>query len=148
MPRSYSARAKNMKGNIDIEGAEEIMAVLEDMGSEAVEILDQAARKGAEIVLADARRRAPVDTGELKSSLVLKSGTKQGGGDIGKINKKIKGVYYVTRQSGKARHFAPVELGTKERSATPYLRPAVDENQKKISDTVTKEISRAVGKVR
>lgn len=148
MTRSYSARAKKVKGGIDIEGAEEIMDLLEEMGDAALNALDQAAKKGAEIVLAAAKRKAPVDTGELRDSLTLKSGTKKQGGDIENINRKIKGAYYVTRESGKARHFAPVELGTKERPATPYLRPAVDENLKKISDTVTQEISKAVGKAR
>ena len=148
MARSYSARAKKIKGGIDIEGAEEIMDLLKEMDGAALAVLDQAAKKGAQIVLNDAKRRAPVDTGELRSSLILKSGTKKQGGDIEKINRKIKGVYYVTRESGKARHFAPVELGTKKRPATPYLRPAVDENMNKISEAVTDEISRAVGKAR
>ncbi|GEM_PF-1873971 len=148
MARSYSARAKKMKGGIDVVGAEEIMDLLKEMSDAAENALDQAAKKGAEIVLSAAKRKAPVDTGELRSSLVLKSGTKKQGGDIENINRKIKGAYYVTRESGKARHFAPVELGTKKRSATPYLRPAVDENLKKISDTVTREISKAVGKAR
>jgi len=52
-------------------------------------------------------------------------------------------------EHGKKEYYGKfVELGTKKQPAKPFLRPAVDENKKQISEAVTEEIGRAVGKVR
>jgi hypothetical protein len=61
-------------------------------------------KKVAEIVLSDAKLKAPVVYRRIRSSLTKKRRNQKQGGDERNINRKIKGVYYVTKESGKARH--------------------------------------------
>ena len=136
MARSYSARAKKVKA--EVEGAEEIIKLLKEMGQNAENVLSKAAEAGGRIALSDAIRRCPVGkTGNLKSNLHLETGkSTQYKADARVLPGKEE--YYGTF----------VELGTKNQPAQPFLRPAVDENKEKISEKVTSELSRAVGKAR
>jgi HK97 gp10 family phage protein len=136
MARSYSARAKKVKAKV--EGAEEIIKLLKEMGQNAENVLSQAAEAGGKIALSDAKRRCPVGkTGNLKSNLKLETG------------KKTSTKAFVKVLPGKDEYYGTfVELGTKKQPAQPFLRPAVDENKEKISEKVTSELSRAVGKAR
>lgn len=135
MARAYTARAKKLYAAV--EGAEEVIKLLEDMGQKAEEVLAGAAEAGGKIALAEARRRCPVKTGRLRASLELKQGKKT----PARANVRI--------EHGKKEYYGKfVELGTKKQPARPFLRPAMDENKKQISDAVTEEIGRAVGRVR
>jgi hypothetical protein len=51
---------------------DEVIKLVQDMGDAAAAALDKASRAGADIVLAQAKQRAPVDTGKLRDSLILK----------------------------------------------------------------------------
>lgn len=130
-----SVKAKKVKTYI--EGVDDVIKTLVDMGDAAADVLDSAAMEGAELVLADAKRRVPVDKGKLRDSLIVKKTKVK--------NPKVKGEYTVTKKSG-AQHFAPVELGTSKMAAQPFLRPALDENMgavaKKVNDTVLKALGR------
>lgn len=94
-------------------GAEELSVKLrllrEKIGQEA---LDSALLAGAEIIAVEARRRAPIRTGYLRSS--IQASTTSSGQLYGEAQIDV-GAYY-----------GPfVELGTSRMAARPYLRPAV-----------------------
>jgi HK97 gp10 family phage protein len=130
-------RVKKLKTYI--EGLDEVLKLVEELGDAAADALDKAAKAGADIVLAAAKQKVPVDTGELRDSLILKkSKTKK---------PNIKSEYYVTKKSG-AKHFAPVELGTSKMKAQPFLRPAIDENKRNIAKTVNDEVLKAIGRIK
>jgi len=135
MARSYTARAKKLKA--EVEGAEEVVKLLEEMGQKAGEVLAKAAEAGGRVALSEARRRCPVKTGRLRASLTLTQGRKT----PARANVRI--------EHGKKEYYGKfVELGTRKQPARPFMRPAVDENKQQISEAVTEEIGRAVGRVR
>lgn len=130
-------RVRVKKLNTYIEGMDEVTKLLQDLGDTAIDALDNASKAGADIVLAEAKQKAPVDTGTLRESLILKKSKVK--------NARVKSEYFITKKSGVA-HFAPVELGTSKMRPQPFLRPAIDENKKrlakKINDTLVKELRR------
>ena len=130
-------KTRNIKTHI--EGMDEVIKLLEEMGEEAESVIDDAAKSGAQIVLKRAKQIVPVDTGVLKDSLILKKSKIK--------NAKVKSVYTVSKKSG-AKHFAPVELGTSKMKAQPFIRPAFDENLKNVASKINEEILRAIGRIR
>lgn len=130
-------KVKMKKLKTYVEGADEVIKMLGDMGDAAAGVLDDAAKAGAELVLESAKNRVPVDTGKLRDSLDLKKSKVK--------NPKIKGEYYVTKKSG-AEHFAPVELGTSKMKAQPFLRPAIDENMSEVAKKVNDVVLKALGR--
>lgn len=129
-------RVKKLKTYI--EGMDEVIKLVAELGDAAAEALDKASKAGADMVISDAKRRVPVDTGKLRDSLVLKKSR------VKKV--KVKSEYYVTKKSG-AEHFAPVELGTSKMKAQPFLRPAIDENKNSIAKKVNEEMLKAIGRI-
>ncbi len=131
-------RVRVKKLRTHIEGMDEVIKLVEQLGNAAAEALDKASTAGAEIVLAAAKQKVPVDTGLLRDSLTLKKS---------KVRKPhIKSEHVVTRGKG-VEHFAPVELGTSKMKAQPFLRPAIDENKKSVAKVVTDELLKAIGRV-
>ena len=99
--------------------------------SESVQrtVLLEAVGEGADIVLEDARDRAPRDTGDLAEGMGKAEGITEptrAAWDVGPDREQFYG-----------RH---VELGTVKSSKQPYLRPALDQNE----DQVERTIARAV----
>lgn len=129
-------RVKKLKTHI--EGMDEVLKLVAELGDAASVALDKAAKAGSEIVLSAAKEKVPVDTGELRESLILKKSRVK--------NPRIRSQYYVTKKS-KAAHFAPVELGTSKMKAQPFLRPAIDENKRSIAKTVNDEMLKAIGRI-
>ena len=128
----YSAKQKKVK--VAIEGADKIVKKLKEMDDAAGDVLMKAAMEGGKIVLEEAKRNCPVDTGTLRESLKL---TKD------KQTKKKATVKIDFDKSLK--YGTHVELGTKNQSAQPFLRGSVDENQSEINVEITDTVSDAVG---
>jgi len=82
----------------------------------------EAEKSGAEIILKNALEIVPVKTGNLKNS--------------GEIQETSDG-YAVAFMADYA---AIVEYGSSRQPAQPYLRPAIDENEKEILDAVAKVV--------
>lgn len=89
----------------DWDVVERAFATLE--GDELYAVLEA----GAEVVLARAGELIPVDTGELKGTLVIER----------EDNMPLVGAG--------TEHAEPVEFGTSKMAAQPYLRPAMDESE-------------------
>ena len=128
----YSAKQRKVK--VEIDGAEKIIKKLKAMDDAAGDVLMKAAMEGGKIVLEEAKRNCPVDTGTLRESLKL---TKD------KQTKKKATVKIDFDKSLK--YGTHVELGTKYHPAQPFLRGSVDENQSEINVEITDTVSDAVG---
>jgi HK97 gp10 family phage protein len=127
--------AKQRKIKTSVEGLNDICKLLEDMGVEASNILQQAAEAGGRIALAAAKKRCPADTGALKESLYLENSKTK--------NPQIKQEIKIA--PGKNEFYGTfVELGTSKQKAQPYMRPAVDENQHEIAKAINDEVIRAL----
>lgn len=131
--------AKQKKLKTSIEGADEVIKMLQEMGQEASSILERAADAGGKIALNAAKNLCPVKTGALKASLYLqKSKTKKP-----EIKQEVK------ISPGKKEFYGTfVELGTSKQAAQPYMRPAIDENQGEIARTINQEVLKAIGRIK
>ena len=103
----------------------------EDLLKKIDHIAEKVAGEGAELVLRDAKRLVPIETGKLKSEIDIKKSKFKGGG-------------YIVEAQGSGNYddyYASfVELGTPNKkgkrhgttAARPYLRPALHQNRKRI----------------
>ena len=130
----YSAKQRKVK--VAVEGGQKIAKDLQAMEDEAARVLMAGAKAGGNIALEDAKRNCPVDTGALKQSLHLSEDKST------KTKATVKVDYDKSLKYG-----THVELGARGRPANPFMRNAVDENQKKINDAIVAEISKAVGRI-
>lgn len=130
---SYSA--KQRKVQTTVEGANAIVKDLKAMEDAAAAVLMKAAKAGGQIALEQAKRNCPVDTGALKQSLHLTEGKATNTKATVQVDYD-KSLKYGTH----------VELGSRNRPANPFMRNAVDDNQNQINETITAELSRAVGR--
>ena len=128
----YSAKQKKVK--VAIEGADKIVKRLKEMDDAAGDVLMKAAMEGGEIVLEEAKRNCPVDTGNLRNSLKLTKDKQT------KTKATVKIDFDKTLKYG-----THVELGTKNQVAQPFLRASVDDNQNTINIEITDTVSDAVG---
>lgn len=128
----YSAKQKKVK--VNLEGKEKIVKRLKQMGEAAGNVLMESAMAGGKIALEDAKRNCPVDTGALKNSLKLSKD---------KQTKKKSTVKVDYDKDIKYGTF--VELGVRGREANPFLRNAVDSNQKNINEKIAENVAKAVG---
>ena len=128
----YSAKQKKVK--VAIEGAEKIVKKLKEMDDAAGDVLMKAAMEGGEIVLEEAKRNCPVDTGNLRNSLKLTKDKQT------KTKATVKIDFDKTLKYG-----THVELGTKNQASQPFLRASVDDNQNTINVEITDTVSDAVG---
>lgn len=88
-----------------------------DAPAQAVELVRAATTKAVIDTQAEARRRAPVDTGYLRSSITV--GLEQMGGNV-----------VVGEVTAGANYAAYVENGTTRQSPQPFMRPALEANAK------------------
>ena len=128
----YSAKQKKVK--VNLEGKEKIVKRLKQMGEAAGNVLMESAMSGGKIALEDAKRNCPVDTGALKNSLKLSKD---------KQTKKKATVKVDYDKDIKYGTF--VELGVRGKEANPFLRNAVDSNQKNINEEIAENVAKAVG---
>jgi len=112
-------------GTIQIRGGEKLAAALEALGP-AMEkkILRSAMREAAKPILDDAKRRAPVLTGQLRKSLKIRSIKRNRQGQVGVVISTEKGFF-----KGETFYGAFHEFGTKKMPARPFIRPAFESNK-------------------
>ena len=139
-------------GTVKIEGANQLLKKLERLPAKCQrKVYSQAVRAGGKVVLDAAKAKAPVDTGTLRRSLVLRTtprkkrgeisysvfpSTKKEPGLIGKTKAEMVGSRGGGRTSRGGRrgghkgadyyYPAALEYGTSRMSAKPFMRPAWD----------------------
>lgn len=113
----------------------------------SVGVSERAVLEGAKVIVAEARRLAPVLSGQLRDSIDADLGTREGtsvqltrGGVTASIGPRLPEGWYG--------HFP--EFGTAEMPATPYLRPALASREaqavERIADVIRIELREEVGR--
>lgn len=136
--------------SVQVSGLDAIHAQLLQLQAEtAAKVLVASAKKAFLPVLWSARGKVPVDSGSLRDSLKIAVAKSDEGDLICSV-----GITIGKKEGGKPGELAPstrwhfIELGTVKIPATPYLRPALDENASGVveilKDELTKRIARAV----
>ncbi len=161
-----------MVETVKIEGLDGVLARMAALPPALVSkrggVVRAALRKGAMVIVKDARRRAPVSTGALKKNIASaidpvpkKSGANEGvrvgvrGGAKKYANTKYNarkgraGKSYKT--GGSTYYWRFLEFGTKFIKPQPFLRPAFESQKRRALDVITKElhfgIEKAVAKM-
>lgn len=95
-------------------------------------VIRDALRAGARPVVASAKAKVPVLTGDLKRSISQRVSVKGASGvaTIGFARKQFYGAF--------------IELGTSKMAAKPFLRPALDESRQKIEEAFVAAINRGI----
>lgn len=100
-----------MRISIRLTGAQALGAALQDIAAGALPLAAQGVAQGMGAMAEEARRLAPIDTGELKESIRAGPVTLGDGGVRGQV-------------AATAPHAPYLEMGTKEQAPRPFLYPA------------------------
>jgi len=105
--------------DFDIKGAADMERVLKALGPNvASRVGDQSLRAGAKVIVAEAKRLVPKDSGDLRDSIVTETERKNKDD-----NERVVLIGFKQPTSGRA-HLT--EFGTKNAAAKPFMRPAMD----------------------
>ena len=106
---------------------ETVAMLLQTMGERAAKAAREALSEGADMVVAEAKDRCPVRSGELKESIHKE--VKKGGGRIDVVaDAEHRGVFY-----GRIVEFSP-------RINRPFLYPAMDSKRKAVREHITEAV--------
>jgi HK97 gp10 family phage protein len=133
-----------MTAKLTLTGDKEIDAMLKTLEAKDMpKALRKGTRAGAKVVLEDARRLVPIDTGTLQDTLVVRTAK----GRSGKRLPRGTFGHAVTHKDTGAEdpfyaHF--VEFGTVKWDGDRYIRQALYDNEDRVRRTNRQEIARAV----
>jgi HK97 gp10 family phage protein len=122
----------------EIEGLDDLMNRLQDMGKKAGTIANIALKAAAEPVLEDAKSLAPKNTGRLRDGLKITNIKTQAGVKyvlVGIIKKDNPELFY-----GKF-----VEFGTSKMRARPFLGTAYERNKEQIQEIIAQKLREGLG---
>lgn len=128
-----------MRVDFKIEGAKEMERVLRELGPDvANRVGRQALRAGAKVIIDEAKRLVPVDSGALRDSIAVREDRKlkaSVGHEIG-VN-----IGFLKPASRRA-HL--IEFGTSKSPAKPFMRPAMDSQAPAALDQMGKVLARGI----
>lgn len=106
----------------------------------AKKAMSKAARKAMSIVRDEVKADAPVDTGDLKANVTLRTSARKNGIVYARVG--IKGGAKANPDT--PYYFRMVEFGTQDMPAKPFMRPALENSAQQILDIVVRELSEAL----
>ena len=115
--------------SIKIKGEKELRAKLKKLNIDSKKAIGKALMKSADIVVEEAKIRAPFKTGALKKAIARDEPEVTKGGFNINIGIKIGRLPFTKKDAFYARF---QELGTSKMSAHPYLRPALDSKKNSV----------------
>lgn len=139
-----------------LHGLKELQQQLQKLAAETrPKVLKAAVRAAFKPVLAAAKAKVPVDTGELQAGIALatahdkSTGTVAAGLLISNRTTALKQARVAASAFGEAqnrgapdRRWHLTELGTKRARAKPFLRPALDENAAAVVEGLKRELAK------
>lgn len=103
-----------------VEGLASLDRMLKDLPGNLDDIVKgDALRAGGKVIAEDAKARVPVDTGELRDSIVVRKATK-------KQRRRGTGEVVIGFKKPASRRAHLVEFGTVTSHPRPFMRPAID----------------------
>lgn len=143
--------------DFQIEGVKELEKMFKKLGDVPQKTVTPAARKGMNIALKDAKKNAPVDTGELKQGMKLVGErSKAKGKKVYRIvfERSKNDIFQKKNKEGKVVAYYPVsqEYGyfTKNGRYVPgyhFVSNSLNDNNKKIEKTIVEDIGKRIDKV-
>lgn len=130
-------------------GVAELSRRLKAIPEEARKASYAAAERAADRIAQDMRALVPVDTGNLKRSIVVtKGGEKPPSYSQGAGARIPENAVAVTAGNSGARHAHLVEFGTSKAKAQPFFLPAWRSNRTKARRSINAAIGRAIRKAK
>lgn len=148
-----------LKASVAVEGMHAVENLLNDIGAAASDkVIRKALRAGSNSMLKETKAAAPVDSGLLKRSLIVRALRRK----KGRIGFRIgfKNVEQIVERSTfgknkfgphdpnkkKKRHFYPavVEYGAKNKPAKPFMRPVFQRNKEEALNIIKTELREGV----
>lgn len=123
---------------IELEGMQELLDNLQQLGQKASRVENQALTKAAEPILADAVQNAPEKTGRGKRGLTISRPRKKGEEKyvlVGLERGDISEIFYMKFH----------EFGTSKMKARPFLGPAYEKHKQKAVEIIRDELRRGLG---
>lgn len=116
--------------NFKVHGAAEIERAMKELGQQAANrIARSALNRGGTPIVKRAKDLVPVNTGELKKAISKRLRRQRRGSDKQTL------VIGIENPTSRRAHFT--EFGTANSAASPFLRPAMDETQATVVQTMT-----------
>lgn len=130
MARRYS------RMRLRVEGADEIIKALQKADKELQKELNDLISEAAEIVFREADSRVPIKTGKARESLKIETGHTS------------KGVFYanVTVGGGDTFYITFYELGTSRQPPRPFMRPSLDKSKYRIRKHLIEGLKAAIAR--
>lgn len=133
-----------MAERIQVLGLRELGVAMQGLSDDMrTKVARQAVAAGAGVVRKAARDKAPVDSGNLKASLIMKRVK----------DTSLTEEYIVTPRKGKTRdgkdaYYARfVEFGTVQAPAQPFMRPALEDNVQRATNAIAERLAARIKKV-
>lgn len=116
-------------------------------------VYNKAVKAAGKVVLGEARSRAPVRTGTVKSSIVVRSSSNpsqllfgvkvsvKGGAKASERTARRRGVGATYHPDAVERYYRFAETGTKHHAAKPFLAPALETKQSQVLSVMKTELS-------
>lgn len=122
------------KTEFKIQGAAAMEKVLQALGPKAAgQVGSNAVRAGARVIVREAKRLVPVDSGQLRDSIkvVTLKKTQRAANQVG-------AVIGFEKPASRIAHL--VEFGTSHSSARPFIRPAMDTTHEAVLAAIAKTL--------
>lgn len=125
------------RGRMTGQSTSKTIAALREIGEHVFEAAKAELKKGADIVVADAKSRCPVKTGKLRDSIMAKS-NKDGSVYWLSANASVE-----SRKSPSGRFYYGAIVEFSPKINKPFFYPAMDAHRQEIYDNISAAISKA-----
>lgn len=121
----------------EIKGARQMDRLLKELGPKtASRVGDQALRAGARVIVKEAKRLVPVDTGELRDSITVVTPRRRKDTDTREVQIGFK------PPASRRAHLT--EYGTSKDPGSPFMRPAMDAKAEETLEAIGKTLARGI----
>lgn len=126
--------ARTSRMRLKVEGVDEVIKALQKADAELQKELNDLVSEAAEIVFREADARVPIKSGDARDSLRIETGR----------NKQ--GLFYanVTVGGGDTFYITFYELGTSRQPPRPFMRPSLDSSRSKIRQHLIQGLKAAI----
>jgi HK97 gp10 family phage protein len=127
----------------EVQGLDELIKATRKISDKAMPALDIKSKEAAQVVLAKAQAKVPVDTGNLRSLLkVTRMGKKKSAETaFWKVSFGKGGAYGIPLELGHRLVYMGHQTDTNVQ-ARPFLRPAADESKAQVADMIVKTMDK------
>ncbi|APF27067.1 bacteriophage HK97-gp10, tail-component family protein [Clostridium sporogenes] len=124
--------------SMELDGLDELIRKVQDMGKAGVRVENAALKKAGELIVEEAKNNVPVKTEKLKKGLKV-SGVRKKGGNKFVLAGIQKG------DNSKIFYGKFLEFGTSKMKARPFMGPAYESKKEEAKEVIKDELRRGLG---